>query len=381
MTLRDKLGRSRTDLDARRRLVYETFGFLSNPFPPASQPMGHGHLDTAADDAILEKLKQFEDTRTSQAVVIEGTQGTGKTNLLEYYERELEATFCDDGYYIIRYYPDPEPGFEAVLRKIIQAFGDNHFTSLVAAFNAKSSIDQHHALSVVKGHEMRAALVRLMAMPQDTDLQREAIDLFVNWLLGLRVLKRHQELLGVKFRLDTSEAQTQALRDLVYFSSGLGKLNAIFLLLDELEKQDYALSKLVVLRYLSAIRALIDALPQNLFAILAMTPDARLRYFGMLPALAGRLRSVATLTPLKSSQEAMDLYSYYVTEGRARAASDSVTKRWRQGSKDLLARNEVRQLYLDLATASEKIGEEGVKQRVFLDALHNRTNTLLGELG
>lgn len=377
MNLREKLGRVRSGKNAKKKAVFETFGVISNPFPPASQPMGHHHLETSADARIVNKLKDFEENGTTQAVVIEGTQGTGKTNLLEYYERELQDAFQDEGYYIVRYLPDPEPGFESVLRKIIQAFGPDHIIALIATYRKRSPERQKQALSAVKGHEMRLALTRLMTTSGESESDLEAIEFFLDWMLGLRVLKRHQELLGIKFRMDTVESQTQALRDLIAFSESLGKFNALFLLLDELEKQDYAMSKHVVLRYLSAIRALIDALPQNLFAILAMTPDARRRYFGMLPALAGRLQTVVPLHPLQFPQEALELYDFYLEAARTQAAKDPETADWTPGKEELLTRVQVRQVFQDLAIAAERIGEEGVKQRLFLDSLHNKTQSAL----
>ena len=123
----------------------------------------------------------------------------------------------------------------------------------------------------------------------------------------------------MSFRLDTVESRTQALRDIVYVSEGLGLLKGILLLLDELEKQDYSLSKTPVLRFLSAIRALVDALPQCLFLILAMTGQARRRYFAMLPALAGRLQDTMTLQPINDLDGVGKLYEFYTVQARRSA--------------------------------------------------------------
>jgi hypothetical protein len=99
----------------------------------------------------------------------------------------------------------------------------------------------------------------------------------------------------------------------VFFSAELGELRGIFLLLDELEKQDFSLSKTVVLRYLSALRALIDALPKYLFLMVALTTDALQRYREMLPALKGRLANEVKLSPIRDEEEALKYWRFTMT--------------------------------------------------------------------
>ena len=146
---------------------------------------------------------------------------------------------------------------------------------------------------------------------------------------GLRVLNRHRDLLGVKFRLDTVESKTQAFRDIVYVSVELKILRGIFLLLDELEKQDYSLSPTPVLRYLSAIRALIDALPTNLFLMMALTPEARRRYFTMLQQLQVGFRIYMPL--LRWKRRASFLPIPKISTGSAEKSGDRTKWRTTEG--------------------------------------------------
>ena len=168
---------------------------------------------------------------------------------------------------------------------------------------------------------MRVALQRLKRSGSDQGV----VDAFMEWLLGLRVLNRHRDLLGVQFRLDTVELKTQALRDLVFVSSEIGILNGIFLLLDELEKQDGVLSATLVVRYLSAIRAIIDALPNHLFMMIAITPDLLRRYSLALPAFRSRLQDKITLSPLTDVNEALSLATFYMDEAKAAAEHEKKT--------------------------------------------------------
>ena len=289
---------------------YEKYGVTDNPFPAAGQPSGHpsGHprLEDHIDDEIESRVRQFESGgRPSQVVVVEGTQGVGKTNLLNFYEREFRDFYEEDeAYYIIRYYPDPEPSFDSVVRRVFQGLDQGHFEKIGSKLAEVGVAARDAAKETARSHDVRIVLNSLERAGRTDDGLEECARLALEWFGGLRILKRHREILGVDYRLDTVESRTQALRDVVYVSEKLGLLKGILLLLDELEKQDYSLSKTPVLRFLSAIRALIDALPRDLFLIMAVTPQARLRYFAMLPALAGRLQDSLTLRPIEEFDEA-----------------------------------------------------------------------------
>jgi hypothetical protein len=379
VSLREKLGYSTTDKPDRQRQLFEGYGVLENPFPPASQPMGHPHKETPSDEELVRRLRTFLDDRATQVVVVAGTQGLGKTNLLEYYKDELSELFRDTaGYYIIRYYPDPEPDFGSVVRRIVQEFGISHIQSigkiLAGLTGSKGELEQ--VLSAVRGHETRQAFIHLAQSAQSEEALERTSKLLLDYLLGLRVYKRHTEGLGVQFRLDTTESMTQALHDLVYLSRRLGCLEAIFLFMDELEKQG-GLPPLATTRYLSAIRALIDALPHNLFLVLAMTPEALSRYRRTLPALAGRLQSVISLSPLSSVDQALELARFYVEQKRKAAKNSPAAVRWVSGSRMPIDDRQVASVFQALKQEAEATGQEGVTPRAFLDRLHNMTEVSL----
>jgi hypothetical protein len=372
MNLRDRLGIDEQATARRQRNIYQRFGVIENPFPASSQPMGQPHMSTPAEAEIEVRLKRFLDDRNTQAVVVEGTQGLGKTNLLEYYKNELDAIFADQkGYYIIRYYADPEPDFSGVVRRIIQQFGTEHLIKISAELADKSEIERAAILADMRGQDTRHVFSRLADVAKQEGVERDtAAQLALEYLLGLRVFKRHTEALGVQFRLDTTESKTQAFHDLCYLSQKLGCLEAIFLFLDELEKQG-GLPTQVTLRYLSAIRALIDALPKYLFLMLAMTTEAHRRYSYMLPALAGRLQTVVSLSPLVNSEEAVQLYRFYLDARREAAKSNSQVAAFGvPGGQEPFTEDEVNDIFSEIKRSSEKAGISGVTQRAFLDSLH-----------
>ena len=242
---------------------------------------------------------------------VEGTQGVGKTNFLNHVESEIRSVMSDlDGYYMVRYLADPEPSFAGTTRRLFEELGTDHLEELASLLKADGG-----PISEARSHDMQTALRRLAK-----DTSEETVDLMMQWLLGLRVLKAHRLALGIQFRLDTVESKTAALRDMIQVSAAAGVLKGVFLLLDELEKQDGVLGPTAVVRYLSALRSVVDALPRRLFLMLGITPDALRRYSAALPALRGRLQNQITLEPLTDVGEATKLARFYMEAGR-RAAS------------------------------------------------------------
>ena len=362
MSLRDKI--KALDETVANKNAFAKYGVVRNPFPSASQTANQPHFRTAADDYVDSRIVSFLRDGKSQVVVIEGTQGVGKTNLLNFFEIEIQSVLQDlDGYYLVRYLADPEASFEGTIRRLFQELGASHLEALASKLRKDST-----PLQVLRSHDMRAALYGLI------NGDAEAVKLMMDWLLGFRLLKSHRETLEVQFRLDTVESKTAALRDLVLVSSACGILKGIFLLLDELEKQDGVLGPTAVVRYLSAMRAIIDALPDHLFMMIAVTPDAMRRYSVALPAFRSRLQNQITLTPLMSLDEAAALTKFYLETARQEAA-----KGLRQvgGDEDIVTSDEVAEGFEALRKAADRRGDAGVRQRQFLHFLHTLAETRL----
>jgi len=378
MSLRDKLQRDTGQATDPRKALFERFGVVENPYPAAGQPTGHPRQDDSeADEKVVEAIKQFEREHTTQVLVIEGTQGIGKTNLLNYYQEELQALYQKDStFYIIRYYPDPEPTFDAIVRRVFQELNQRHLILIGKALAEFEDHDAEEVLELARSHEVRIVLRKLQAAASNgASTLPNVADVAMEWFVGLRLLNKHRDTLGVQFRLDTVESKTQALRDIVFVSERLELLKGIFLLLDELEKQDYSLSKTPVLRYLSAIRALIDALPKRLFLMLALTSEARRRYFAMLPAIASRLQNRITLVPLQSQDDARQLADFYLAKARDRAKRAAEVGTWKPGKDPLLSDREIIAIFNTSLADSAERGIEGVIHRDFLNSLRNAVET------
>ena len=143
--------------------MYKQFGLLGNPFPPASQTAGHPHSRSPADDEIEARVANFINEHRSQVVVIEGTQGVGKTNLLNFWEAEIKDALGDaEGYYVIRYLADPEASFDSTLRRLFQELGVEFVQEL-----GTQLADKGEAIEAARNPEIRSALRMLAAKSGD----------------------------------------------------------------------------------------------------------------------------------------------------------------------------------------------------------------------
>ena len=359
MSLRDKLP-VQSQLLTNKNRVLEAFGVLGNPFPTSNQTSGNPHYPIPEDDAAEDGIVDFVGDGNSRVLVVVGTQGVGKTNFLNHLEQEMRDTELG-GYYIVKYMADPEPSFDGTIRAILQELGTGHLKRVV---NALSSSEEGVAstLSGVKSYDLRQAL---LALREEREGDRR-FELCMDWLFGFRVFNAHRHELGVSFRLDTVESRTTILRDYIRLGAKLGTLKGIFLLLDELEKQAGVLGPRSVVRYLSALRAIIDALPQHLFMVIAITPDALRRYASALPAFRSRLEKQITLSPLGDCDEARQLAAFYVQYARDRGSGGEVEAR----AGSIVTEEEVATAFGEAAEASRHRGDEGVRQREFLNKLH-----------
>lgn len=375
MGLRERLEKpaSGSSISTIENLRFERFGIIDNPFPSASQTQGHPRMETDADDTIANFVVQYNQNRSSQVLVIEGDQGTGKTNLLNYYENQFKDIYPEgEGYYIIRYYADPEPGFDKLLGRIfLQEFGSEFFLKIGKNLSTLDKSDLSEKMKIVRSSDLRIILYSLKeAASKSQSIFNDTAVAALEWVIGSRLYKRHREVLGqIQFRLDTVESKTQVFRDLIYFCAELGIFNGLILLLDELEKMDDTTSKTTVLRFLSAIRAMIDALPKYLFLMAAMTPTARERYFVMLPAFAGRLQNRIKLNYLSDIDSATKLHNFYIDDAKGKATL-SLKRLAPKSINVLFSDSEFNDLFVRLLKSAKERGDAGIRHRDFLNELH-----------
>jgi hypothetical protein len=371
----DKLGLVSASNGDPKAELFRRFGVTGNPFPPAGQPSGHPHLDIGADAEIIARLRSFLADQHSQVIVVSGEQGVGKTNLLSHYDTELRklASSRRHGNYIVHYYSDPEPSFDGVLRRLLQELGESYFANVARRMEGKTPAELASIYDRTRNRDLQAVL-RTLAKAETTGESNQlkaAAQAAFEWVTGSRLLKLHRELLGVYYRLDTLESKTQVLRDLMEVGDHLGIVRGVLLLLDELEKQGYTTSKTAILRFLLAIRALIDALPRHLFLLVALTPTAKNRYFQMLPAVQSRMQKEVRIESFAAWSNAETLYQFYMSKARESARIELPNEI--PGEEQVLTLKEAHGEFDRQFGRAAQRGAEGVTPRDLLEGWHART--------
>lgn len=369
MSLRNRL---KTKFPVSEEIIFDAFGVSRNPFPGSSPTTAHPHFPIAADESVEEQILQFLDRGDSRVLVVLGAQGVGKTNFLNHIQSGLEdVTAQIGGYYLVRYIANPEASSDGIIRAVLEELGVDHLRRVAA-----SLVTSKDLLASVRSYDLRNALLALSENPDAEDLFSACLD----WLFGLKLLNIHRTRLNVNFGLDTVQSQIATFRDYISISAEVGAMSGIFLLLDELEKQPGVLGARAVVRYLSALRAIIDSLARHLFLVVAVTPDALRKYSTALPALRSRLENQIVISPLSTVREAAALADFYLGEARKEISHRVVQGLPTQPYPELLSRSQVEGAFVEAESRSSRRGDSGVRQRDFLNLLHSMAGEKIDRL-
>ena len=103
--------------------------------------------------------------------------------------------------------------------------------------------------------------------------------------------------------------------------------------------------------------------------MIAITPDALIRYSAAVPALRGRLEHRIELKPLADEREALELAEFYMKTARRNAAVQ-LGRPTPDRATNIVNDTDIEKRYLELGRRARQRGDEGVRQREFLHALH-----------
>jgi len=123
------------------------------------------------------------------------------------------------------------------------------------------------------------------------------------------------------------------------------------------------------------MRAIMDALPQYLFMMIAVTPDALRRYSLALPAFRSRLQEQIELGPLTNVDEALNLAKFYIETAANRAQQEK--KATAPDAKQILDDAEMKTIFQERLKSAAERGDQGVRHREFLHDLHTRAESLI----
>ena len=109
--------------------------------------------------------------------------------------------------------------------------------------------------------------------------------------------------------------------------------------------------------------------------MLAVTPDAMIRYSAALPAFRSRLQNPIGLQPLDEEGKALALANFYVTH--ARESAEKSRGAAPAGTQELLSDEQIKAVFQDLRRTGERRGDIGVRQREFLQFLHDQVERFI----
>jgi hypothetical protein len=107
--------------------------------------------------------------------------------------------------------------------------------------------------------------------------------------------------------------------------------------------------------------------------MVAITPDARRRYFSMLPAIAGRWQNGVDLPLLLDVAQAQQLATFYENRAREEAKASGKVNSSPPKSQSVFTGVEIKDIFDDLFGKAAARASKGVTQRDFLNLLHQRT--------
>ena len=319
MTLKKDL--SLFEVDPEELNPYERHFLLENPFP------GHGEtgFDVCTDQDDIKKkfvspLRNF--SLDAKRLRIDGKNGAGKTNILQYFERltdEARRSGLIKNLYPIYVYA-PGEGYFDIHGQIVDKLAGFFLNDLVRTL--KSDSDQINMLSSqVKSASELLTVIKAIIKPTLVmfSLQEERQkDAFIRWLKGQKLSVADKKLLTHEGTspadITSSSLAMRFLDGLLVVLKELGLCDGIVLLFDEFEEIFEGLTRSRQSRYAQDLRHLFDTLKESVFFVIATVPEPK--DLGQYPAIERRLGNPVELQSIDNLELAIEYVLDYLDSGR-----------------------------------------------------------------
>ena len=298
---------------------YENHFLLENPFP------GHGEtgFDVCTDQEDIKKqfvspLRNF--SSETKRLRINGKNGAGKTNILQYFERltdEARRSGLIKNLYPIYVYTPGESYFD-IHGQIVDKLAGFFLNDLVRTL--KSEPDQINTLSsqVKSASELLTVVKAIIQLVMFSLQEERQKDTFIRWLKGQKLSAADKKLLthaGMSPSDITSPSLAMRFLDgLLVVLKELGLCDGIVLLFDEFEEIFEGLTRSRQSRYAQDLRHLFDTLKESVFFVIATVPVPK--DLGQYPAIERRLGNPVELDPIENLELAIEYVSDYLNSGR-----------------------------------------------------------------
>lgn len=251
---------------------YERHFLLKNPFP------GHGELDSDVctdQDEIKRKfvhtLQNF--SSDTKRLRINGENGAGKTNILQYFERltdEARRSKLIKNLHPI-YINTPEESYFKIHEQIVNKLAGLFLSDLIVKLHSNSSPIDTPSSEIKSAKELLQAIGTItqptLFFSQDQEERKK--DAFIRWLKGQKLSAGDKNLLTHKgippVDITSSSLAMRFLYGLLEVLKELDMCHGIVLLFDEFEEIFEAPTRSRQSQYAQDLRHLFDTLKESVF--------------------------------------------------------------------------------------------------------------------
>ena len=315
MTLHKDLAKLKTEREKIN--PYEEHYLLKNPFPRKGEP---AFIVCTDQEEIKEEFISILGNFSPEAkrLRINGTNGAGKTNILNYFElltnEARERGHIEDIYPI--YVRDPGESYFEIHRQIVEQLSALFLETLLETIQS----DPSHLAPLQPVSELSMGIQALLPAGAITFLpqqQRKNV-IFVRWLQGGKLTVADKKELTFNgwspSDITSTSLAIRFLNDFLFMLREFDLCNGIVLLFDEFEVIFQILPRARQSRYAQDLRHLLDTLTESVLFVIATVPDPK--DLSQYPAIERRLEDPFGLKPISNLQLANEFVLEYLNRGR-----------------------------------------------------------------
>lgn len=304
------------------------FSLLSNPFPDVGQfiPGICVNQDKIKREFVRTLLEFYQDERSRRMIIL-GSTGAGKSNLLRFFEQELrewhepspgKQTITD----LFTFFVDqPQGGYFEIHRKIISELGAMFFTRFFESVQC-GKVSLAKLSTEISG--ISPELIRVLeSMASDGSRQLSlwpeprSLRLLEEWLQGAKLPAAEKKQLG-GVSVEVGKSTTIAIKflaDLVKVFRYAKLFRGLIVLFDEFENILSGLSLTRQVQYAQDLRNLFDSLDEGIVFVIATAPVSN-NLQRISPALYRRLGEGVPIEPIQDEEVALAYARAYTQLGR-----------------------------------------------------------------
>jgi Cdc6-like AAA superfamily ATPase len=308
---------------------YEDFFLPSNPFPAVGQFIPGICVD---QDEIKQEfartLREFYVDERARRMTIVGSTGAGKTNLLRFFQQQLEK------------WREPQPGrrpitdlftlfihqpqgsYFEIHRQFISQLGALFYTKFFEAVQS-GKVDLATLPAELPG--LSPELVRVLAqVASRRQLQLsyfgpnlQSVRILDDWLQGVKLSATDKKYLG-SISVEVGKSSTMAVKflgDLLKIFRHAGLFKGIVVFFDEFEEVLSGLSRVNQAQYAQDLRNLFDTVTEGVVFVIGTAPISD-SLNQISPALNRRLGEGISIEPIRDEETALTYAQAYIQLGR-----------------------------------------------------------------